>query len=168
MPSSSCYSTRFGSLVRAYTLIGWEPDKDFSYVEINRSIRRARPRSPAGAPAQRDAQCPQRRAQAHPRCFKRPRKTAPLTAQNQRPDLTDPAVPKGGGLKNIRKIRHQIPLAPVQKYFQTAPLPGSRHSVTPGVWPRGPRPGSKMAVALRAHSSRPSLLAISSTIFVNN
>lgn len=39
MPSSSCYSTRFGSLVRAYTLIGWEPDRDFSYVEINRSIR---------------------------------------------------------------------------------------------------------------------------------
>lgn len=40
MPSSSCYSSRFGSLVRAYTLIGWEPDRDFSYVEINRSIRR--------------------------------------------------------------------------------------------------------------------------------
>jgi len=40
MPSSSCYSTRFGSLVRAYTLIGWDPDRDFSYVEINRSIRR--------------------------------------------------------------------------------------------------------------------------------
>jgi hypothetical protein len=38
MPSSSCYSTRFGSLVRAYTLIGWEPDMDFSYVEIDRSI----------------------------------------------------------------------------------------------------------------------------------
>lgn len=40
MPSSSCYSTRFGSLVRAYTMIGWEPDRDFSYVEINRTIRR--------------------------------------------------------------------------------------------------------------------------------
>jgi hypothetical protein len=40
MPSSSCYSTRFGSLVRAYTLIGWEPDRDFAYIEINRSIRR--------------------------------------------------------------------------------------------------------------------------------
>jgi len=40
MPSSSCYSTRFGSLVRAYTLIGLDPDRDFSYVEINRSIRR--------------------------------------------------------------------------------------------------------------------------------
>jgi hypothetical protein len=40
MPSSSCFSSRFGSLVRAYTLIGWDPDRDFSYVEINRSIRR--------------------------------------------------------------------------------------------------------------------------------
>lgn len=35
-PSSSCYSTRFGSLVRAYTMIGWEPDRDFSYVKINK------------------------------------------------------------------------------------------------------------------------------------
>jgi hypothetical protein len=40
MPSSSCYSTRFGSLTRAYTLIGWTPDRDFAYVEINRNIRR--------------------------------------------------------------------------------------------------------------------------------
>jgi len=40
MPSSSCYSTRFGSLTRAYTLIGWTPDRDFAYVEINRGLRR--------------------------------------------------------------------------------------------------------------------------------
>jgi DNA invertase Pin-like site-specific DNA recombinase len=40
MPSSSCYSTRFGSLTRAYSLIGWTPDRDFAYVEINRSLRR--------------------------------------------------------------------------------------------------------------------------------
>lgn len=40
MPSSSCYSTRFGSLIRAYTLIGWTPDRDFAYVELNRNIRR--------------------------------------------------------------------------------------------------------------------------------
>lgn len=40
MPSSSCYSTRFGSLTRAYTLIGWTPDRDFAYVEINRNLRR--------------------------------------------------------------------------------------------------------------------------------
>ena len=40
MPSSSCYSTRFGSLTRAYTLVGWTPDRDFAYVEVNRNLRR--------------------------------------------------------------------------------------------------------------------------------
>jgi hypothetical protein len=29
MPSSSCYSSRFGSLARAYSLIGWNPDIRF-------------------------------------------------------------------------------------------------------------------------------------------
>lgn len=40
MPSSSCYSSRFGSLPRAYALIGWTPDRDFAYIEINRKLRR--------------------------------------------------------------------------------------------------------------------------------
>jgi hypothetical protein len=40
MPSSSCYSSRFGSLTRAYALIGWTPDRDYAYVEINRELRR--------------------------------------------------------------------------------------------------------------------------------
>ena len=40
MPSSSCYSSRFGSLTRAYALIGWTPDRDYAYVEINRKLRR--------------------------------------------------------------------------------------------------------------------------------
>ncbi len=40
MPSSSCYSSRFGSLTRAYGLIGWTPDRDYAYVEINRKLRR--------------------------------------------------------------------------------------------------------------------------------
>lgn len=40
MPSSSCYSSRFGSLTRAYTLVGWTPDRDFAYVEVNRNLRR--------------------------------------------------------------------------------------------------------------------------------
>lgn len=39
MPSSSCYSNRFGSLPRAYALIGWSPDRDFAYIEINRKLR---------------------------------------------------------------------------------------------------------------------------------
>ena len=40
MPSSSCYSARFGSLAHAYALIGWTPGRDNSYIEINRAIRR--------------------------------------------------------------------------------------------------------------------------------
>ncbi len=45
MPSSSCYSSRFGSLTRAYALIGWTPDRDFAYIEINRRLRRKARRS---------------------------------------------------------------------------------------------------------------------------
>lgn len=40
MPSSSCYANRFGSLIRAYTLIGWTPDRDYAYVETNRKLRK--------------------------------------------------------------------------------------------------------------------------------
>jgi DNA invertase Pin-like site-specific DNA recombinase len=39
MPSSYAYTSRFGSLPRAYTLIGWSAGRDYSYVEINRGIR---------------------------------------------------------------------------------------------------------------------------------
>jgi DNA invertase Pin-like site-specific DNA recombinase len=39
MPSSSLYRHRFGSLIRAYSLIGYAPDRDYSYIEINRHIR---------------------------------------------------------------------------------------------------------------------------------
>lgn len=39
MPSSSVYSHRFGSLIRAYQLIGYSPDRDYRYIEINRSLR---------------------------------------------------------------------------------------------------------------------------------
>jgi DNA invertase Pin-like site-specific DNA recombinase len=43
MPSSSVYRHRFGSLLRAYELIGYEPDRDYRYIEINRSLRRSYP-----------------------------------------------------------------------------------------------------------------------------
>jgi DNA invertase Pin-like site-specific DNA recombinase len=43
MPSSSCYSSRFGSLVRAYELIGWTPQRDYAYIEINRKLREKYP-----------------------------------------------------------------------------------------------------------------------------
>ena len=40
MPSSGAYSSRFGSLVRAYRLVGFTPDRDYRYIEINRALRR--------------------------------------------------------------------------------------------------------------------------------
>ena len=40
MPSSGAYSSRFGSLVRAYSRVGFTPDRDYSYIEINRALRR--------------------------------------------------------------------------------------------------------------------------------
>jgi DNA invertase Pin-like site-specific DNA recombinase len=42
-PSSSAYQSRFGSLLRAYQLIGYSPDRDYRYVEINRFLRRLHP-----------------------------------------------------------------------------------------------------------------------------
>ncbi len=39
MPSSSAYRYRFGSLVRAYQLIGFSPARDYRFIEINRMLR---------------------------------------------------------------------------------------------------------------------------------
>lgn len=43
LPSSSAYQSRFGSLLRAYELVGFTPDRDYRYIEINRSLRRMHP-----------------------------------------------------------------------------------------------------------------------------
>lgn len=43
MPSASVYSHRFGSLIRAYELVGYRPDRDFAWLEINRQLRRLHP-----------------------------------------------------------------------------------------------------------------------------
>lgn len=43
MPSSSAYRSRFGSLVRAYQLIGYTPSTDYSFIEINRYLRNRYP-----------------------------------------------------------------------------------------------------------------------------
>jgi DNA invertase Pin-like site-specific DNA recombinase len=43
MPSSSAYRQRFGSLVNAYRLAGYTPERDFEYLEVNRHLRRAHP-----------------------------------------------------------------------------------------------------------------------------
>lgn len=42
-PSSSAYQSRFGSLSNAYQLVGYEPDRDCRYIEINRRLRAMHP-----------------------------------------------------------------------------------------------------------------------------
>lgn len=39
MASSSIYRTRFSSLVRAYLLVGYTPDRDYQFIETNRQLR---------------------------------------------------------------------------------------------------------------------------------
>jgi DNA invertase Pin-like site-specific DNA recombinase len=43
LPSSSNYRSRFGSLLRAYQLVGYTPERDYQYVEINRVLRKMSP-----------------------------------------------------------------------------------------------------------------------------
>jgi len=43
MPSSSVYRARFGSLLRAYYLVGYTPSRDYRYLEINRELRAMHP-----------------------------------------------------------------------------------------------------------------------------
>ncbi|WP_256415909.1 recombinase family protein [Ruegeria sp. HKCCD8929] len=39
LPSSGAYQNRFGSLLRAYSLVGFKPDRDYRYIKINRRLR---------------------------------------------------------------------------------------------------------------------------------
>ena len=43
LPSSSAYRSRFGSLLRSYQLVGFTPDRDYRYIEVNRALRRMHP-----------------------------------------------------------------------------------------------------------------------------
>ncbi len=43
MPSSSVYAFRFGSLVKAYQMVGFTPDRDYRYLEVNRFLRTLHP-----------------------------------------------------------------------------------------------------------------------------
>lgn len=43
MPSSSVYVHRFGSLVRAYELVGFTPGRDYRFLEVNRALRQMHP-----------------------------------------------------------------------------------------------------------------------------
>lgn len=47
-PSSSAFQNRFGSLIRAYQLVGFTPDRDYRYIEINRDLRALHPEVMAG------------------------------------------------------------------------------------------------------------------------
>ena len=42
-PSSSSFRSRFGSLLRAYALVGFSPDHDYRYLETNRRLRTLHP-----------------------------------------------------------------------------------------------------------------------------
>lgn len=42
-PTTSVYFNRFGSLLRAYELIGFTPKRDYQFIEINRFLRRLHP-----------------------------------------------------------------------------------------------------------------------------
>ena len=43
MPSSTAFRYRFGSLIRAYQLVGYTPRADYSFLEINRYLRGRHP-----------------------------------------------------------------------------------------------------------------------------
>ncbi len=39
MPSTAAYRHRFGSLLRAYELVGYTPERDYAFIEANRQLR---------------------------------------------------------------------------------------------------------------------------------
>ncbi|MGR3483112.1 recombinase family protein [Salipiger marinus] len=43
LPSSRAYASRFGSLLRAYSLVGYHLRRDYRYIEINRRLRDVHP-----------------------------------------------------------------------------------------------------------------------------
>lgn len=43
MPSAAAYIHRFGSLIRAYQAVGFTPDRDFRFLEINQYLRKLHP-----------------------------------------------------------------------------------------------------------------------------
>lgn len=55
LPSSAAYRHRFGSLLEAYRLAGYDPGRDYRYVEINRDLRKLYPRLVADVMGRLDA-----------------------------------------------------------------------------------------------------------------
>lgn len=39
LPSAGAYQSRFGSLIRAYHLVGFTPNRDYRYIDVNRALR---------------------------------------------------------------------------------------------------------------------------------
>ncbi|MCM2248865.1 hypothetical protein MYF60_28265, partial [Klebsiella pneumoniae] len=40
---AAAYAHRFGSLIRAYQTVGFTPDRDYQYLEVNQFLRRLHP-----------------------------------------------------------------------------------------------------------------------------
>ncbi|HEU0141977.1 MAG TPA: recombinase family protein, partial [Bryobacteraceae bacterium] len=55
MPSSSAYRSRFKSLVRAYHLIGYTPQRDLAFIETNQRLRQLYPQVVADVTAKIEA-----------------------------------------------------------------------------------------------------------------
>jgi hypothetical protein len=55
LPSSAAFRSRFGSLVSAYRLIGYDPGIDYGFVEINRRLREEHPKIVASVMRQIEA-----------------------------------------------------------------------------------------------------------------
>ena len=43
MPSAAAYAHRFGNLIRAYEAVGFTPDRDYRFLEINKFLRKLHP-----------------------------------------------------------------------------------------------------------------------------
>jgi len=43
MPSAAAYIHRFGSLIRAYEAVGFTPDRDYKFLEVNKFLRKLHP-----------------------------------------------------------------------------------------------------------------------------
>lgn len=43
MPSAAVYAHRFGSLIQAYQMVGFRPDRDYRYLEVNKFLRTLHP-----------------------------------------------------------------------------------------------------------------------------
>jgi DNA invertase Pin-like site-specific DNA recombinase len=43
LPSSTAYRSRFGNLIHAYELVGYTPERDMEYLQVNRRFRAAQP-----------------------------------------------------------------------------------------------------------------------------